>query len=443
MMKAKALSRRQFLILGRTLAGATLLVACAPQTVQPAATTSQGDSAAPAAEPITIRFGRHDPGAGTEVTIDTFQQEHPNITVEMEQIGEFPTKIPALAAAGTLPDVVRSWEAMVFEMARGGQFIDLQPYIDAEPDFNPEDFYKAVYDYPVLEGKRYGINDVVATHVTYYNADLFDQKEVEYPKPDSFTWKDFEEKARALSDPDNQIWGSESIPVGWHYFTLKQVWQNNGDFFAPDYKSSTIDQPETIEAVQFWADLLLDGNVMPSPSQIIGIGGAGAAAELMGAGKIGMQRMGSWITTDLVNNKIRFNIVPEPQAKRLATIAHGGLNAITSTSPNQEEAWMWINANTSTEGIYNYAAEGRFPGARRSTNKIEPHTWVADVDFDVNWDVVLESVEYAYMLPGPCSEGEVLKVIGDALEKIYAGEAKAAEIFPEIKPKVDEILLAC
>ena len=104
---------------------------------------------------------------------------------------------------------------------------------------------------------------------------------------------------------------------------------------------------------------------------------------------------------------------------------------------------MWINYNCSTQGIYNYAAEGRFPGARRSTNAIEPHTWVADVDFEVNWDVVLESTEYAYMLPGPCNEGEVLKVIGDALEQIYAGNAKAADRFPEIKDAVNKLLAEC
>ncbi|HMN26544.1 MAG TPA: sugar ABC transporter substrate-binding protein [Caldilineaceae bacterium] len=442
-MKTQPFSRRAFLRLTGSALGVGLLAACAPPPGQAPAASNAEAGAAPAQEPITIRYGRHDPGLGTNVTIDAFQEEHPNIKIAMEQIGEFPTKIPALAAAGTLPDVVRSWEAMLFEMVRGGQFIDLQPFIDVEPEFHAEDFYEAVYNYPVVDGKRYGINDVIATHVTYYNVDLFDQHEVEYPDPQNFTWDDFEQKARAISDPDNQIWGSETIPVGWHYFTLKQVWQNNGDFFSADYKSCTIDQTATIEAVQFWADLLLDGNIMPSPSQIIGIGGAGAAAELMGAGKIGMQRMGSWITTDLVNNKIKFNIVPEPKKERLATIAHGGLNAVTSTSPHQQEAWMWINYNCSTQGIYNYAAQGRFPAARRSTNEIEPHTWVADVDFDVNWDVVLESTEYAYMLPGPCNEGEVLKVIGDALEKIYNGDAKAADLFPEITPKVNEILADC
>lgn len=452
-MKTKPLSRREFLRMTGVALSAGVLAACAPQTTQSTAPAgAEGQEAAsqaeekvsqaeaPPQEQIAIRYGRHDPGMGTNATIDRFMEEHPHITIEMEQIADYLTKIPALAAAGTLPDVVRSWEAMLFEMVAAGQFIPLDSYIATAPDFNPEDFYQQVYDYPVVEGKRYGINDVIATHVTFYNVDLFDQNEVEYPDPESFTWDDFEEKARAISDPDNQIWGSETIPVGWHYYTLKQVWQNNGDFFSPDYKTCIIDQPEAIEAVQFWADLLLDGNVMPSPSQIAGIGGGEVAAELLGAGKIGMQRMGSWITGDLINNDIRFNVVHEPSKQRRATIAHGGLNAITTTSEHKDEAWLWINAVTGTQGIYDYATDGKFPAARRSTNEITPHTWEADVDFEVDWDIILESVEYAYMLPGPRNEGEALKVIGDALEKIYTGEVQAAEIFPEIKPTVDEIL---
>jgi multiple sugar transport system substrate-binding protein len=438
-MNAQQMSRRTFLKAAGSTFSLALLAAC----VAPAQSPAGGGAAAPAEAPIVIRFGRHDPGQGATVTIKQFEEMYPNLKVEMEQIGEFDTKIYALAAAGTLPDVVRSWEAMALAMGRNGQFIDLQPFVDTQEDFNAEDFVENWWNYPVVDGKRVGIPDVAATHVTYYNVALFDQKGVEYPDPENFTWNDFEEKARALSDPDNQIWGSETIPVGWHYYTLKQIWQNGGDFYSEDYKTCVVDQPAAIEAVQFWADLLLDGNIMPSPSQIIGMGGAGAAAELMGAGKIAMQRMGSWITGDLMDRGIVFNIVPEPSMVDRVTISHGGINAIASTSPYPQEAWMWINVNCSAQGIYNYALDGKFPGARRSTNEIEPHPWVADVDFEVNWDIIPQSVEYGRVLPGPCNELEALKPIGDALERIYGGDAKAADLFPEIAPRVTELLQEC
>lgn len=437
MSKNRRMSRRSFLKTSGLLASVAALAAC--QVAAPEAAPGDAGMAADA-EPITIRYGRHDPAAGVVVTVDSFHEEFPGIRVEVEQIGEFHAKVPAMAAAGSLPDVVRSWEAMVLDMGRNDQFIDVQAMVDGTPDFNPEDFFENWWDYPVEGGKRYGIPDAIAPHVTFYNADLFDAAGVEYPDRESFTWDDFESKARAVSDPDNQIWGSETIPVGWHMFSVKQAWQNDGSFYSPDFKECWLDKPETIDGIQYWADLLQDGDVMPSPSQIVGIGGAGAAAELLVAGKIGMQRMGSWITASLVEAGFRFNIAPEPSQARQDTITHGAFNAIANSSENKEEAWEWINYNCSTQGIYNYCAEAKFPGARRSTNEIAPFPWVADVDFDVDWDVIPESLAYGHVLPGPANEGEALKLIGDALEKVYSGDVQAVDVFPEVAPKVTAVI---
>lgn len=439
-MSSEKVSRRQFLKVAGTAALGGVLAACAKATPVPEKPTEVAPTATPVPEVVTIRYGRHDPVEGAEVTVKAFNEEHPYIHVEQEQIGEFHAKIPALAAAGELPDVVRSWEAMVLDLGRYGQVIDLQSFVDAQPDFHPEDFYENWWNYPVLEGKRFGIPDAVAPHVTYYNAELFDENGIPYPDLDSFTWDDFEQKARAITDPDNRIWGSETIPVGWHMFSVKQVWQNNGRFYSPDYLECWIDRPEAIEAIQYWADLLLDGNVMPSPSQIAGIGGAEVAAELFTAGKLGMQRMGSWITQVCIDAGFKWNVAPEPSKVKRDTITHGAFNAIASTSEHKDQAWAWLNYDCSTQGIYNYCLVGKFPGARRTSNEIEPHPWEADVDFEVDWDVIPQCLGYGHVLPGPANEGEALKLIGDALEKIYAGDAKAADIFPEVAPKVTEVI---
>ena len=164
------------------------------------------------------------------------------------------------------------------------------------------------------------------------------------------------------------------------------------------------------------------------------------AAELLAAGKIGMQRMGSWITGSLVEAGFRFNVVAEPSQARRDTITHGAFNNIATTSEHKDTAWMWLNYNTSTQGIYNYATEANFAGTRRSSNAIEPFPWVADVDIDVDWDVIPDALIYGHILPGPPNESESLKLIGDALEKVYAGDAQAADIFPEVAPKVTAVI---
>ncbi len=443
------LNRRDFLRIVGSLSIGGLAAACAPVVRAPAApaavepakpAAAEPTSAPPAAETVTLTFGRHDPAEGDAENVKVFQEKFPNIKVEQQMIGSFAEKVPALTAAGTLPDVFRSWEAMCLDLARAGQIVPLDTMVAGEKDFKPEDFYENWWNWPVLDGKRYGVPDAIAPHLTFYNVDLFDKKGVEYPNKDKFTWDDFEAKAKKITDVPNKIFGSETLPVGWTYYHLKNVWQNGGDFFSPDYKKCVIDSPETIEAIQYWTDLLLSGKVMPSPSQIVDVGGAGAVAELMSAGKIGMQRMGSWLTNDLVNAKIKFNIVPEPSKKRRDTITHGAFNTIPKTTKNVDAAWKWLNFRCSPEGIYNYAKTGKFPGARKSTNLMTPHPWVVDVPFKVDWDMVPQSLDYGHVLPGPANEGESLKIIGDALQKIFAGDAKAKDLFPEIAPKVTEIM---
>ena len=99
-----------------------------------------------------------------------------------------------------------------------------------------------------------------------------------------------------------------------------------------------------------------------------------------------------------------------------------------------------MNYNCSTQGIYNYCSQANFPGARKSTNEISPSPWVADVEFEVVWDLIPASLEYGRILPGPVNEGEALKLIADGLEKIYSGDARAADILPQIAEKVTAVI---
>jgi multiple sugar transport system substrate-binding protein len=377
---------------------------------------------------------------GDVATVTAFQEQFPNITIQQEQLADFGTKVPALVAAGTLPDVLRSWEAMAFDLKRAEQLLDETPYVDAQAGFDAADFYENWYNYPVLDGQRIGVPDVIAPHVTFINLALFEQKGVAAPDPENFTWDDFVAAAKAVSDVDNQIWGSSTIPVGWTYYTLKQLWQNGADYFTPDYRTCIIDSAEAIEAIQFWADQLLAGDVMTSPTQMAGIGGADAESKLFDAGQQGMQRIGSWVTQTVIADKFKFDIVPEPSRKRRDTILHGGINAISAQTEHAQEAWQWVNFRCNTQGIYNYAAFGKFPGARRSSNLIQPQPWVGETDFEVNWDVIPETGEYGHVLPGPANEQEALKPITDALEKIYNGSAQAADILPTIAPQVTQLI---
>lgn len=448
---SSSISRREFLKAASLAALSGMMAACAPPVAPvttpaaPAATPTTAPVAptpTPAPEKITIRYGIHDLPEAREEMLKLFYERYPNIEVKIEQILDFHTKVPAMAAAGTLPDVTRMWEAMVLDMGRAGQVIDLNPFVEIEPDFHPEDFIEVFWNYPVVEGKRYGIADAAAPHVCFYNQDLLDQAGVPYPSAEKFTWEEFVEKCRKISKPEEKLWGSATIPLGWHYYNLKVVWQNGGDFFSPDYKECWLDRPEAIEAIQYWADILLEGVVMPSPTQVAGIGGEGVAGELFQTGRVAFDRMGTWLILTLkeVGAKFRWNIVHEPSRVQRGTILHTAFNAISASSKYKDEAWRWVNHATSTEGVYTYLSYGKFPGARKSANQIQPYAWVVEGMESVDWDVIPQTLEYGRLLPGPKNEGEALKLIGDALDAIYHGRQTAKEAFTEIAPKVTKVI---
>ncbi|MGH8873637.1 MAG: extracellular solute-binding protein [Acidimicrobiia bacterium] len=207
----------------------------------------------------------HDPAEFRDEAVAAFNDQFPNIKVELQQVpDDFPTAILTMAAAGTLPEVARVWEPHVLEFARAGQVIDLEPFIDAEPTFNPEDFLEVFWNFPVIEGKRYGVADGWNGHQTFFNKDMFDEAGVDYPQ-EGWAWDDYVAAARQLSRPEEQRWGSDTVFVGWLHWNYKLIWQNGGQVYDEAYTQAILDSPEAAEGIQFWADLLREGQIMPPP----------------------------------------------------------------------------------------------------------------------------------------------------------------------------------
>ncbi len=421
-------------------AAPTATQAAATPTAPAVPTATPVPAATPqtSAEKVSIVYGIHDDPKARQKTLEDFEKANPNIQVTIQQIQDFPVKIPTMAAAGTLPDVVRMWEAMVLDMARAGQVIPLDDLIKGQPDFNPDDFIEVFWNYPVVNGKRYGLADVFAPHFNFYNKDIFDKAGVPYPPTtEEWTWDAYATTAQKLSQPDKKIWGSDTIPIGWQYWTLKLCWQNGGDWYTPDYQKCLIDQEPNIEATQYWADLLLKRQSMPNPDQAQATAN-GQGVPLFESGNIALERWGIWIAADLVKGNFHWDFVPEPKKVQRATILHTAFNTITRDTKHQDAAWKWLNAVVGTDGTYNYAHYAAFPSVRKSANLRKP--WILDPNVKANWDLIPEAGTYGRVLPGPHNEQQALKLIGDALQAVYLGKRKAADAFKEIAPKVTEVI---
>lgn len=421
-------SRREFLQSSLVALGGTVLAACAPRLPEEPTPAPPTEPPPPEIGEITAMY--HGTSEERRVTqLAAFNEKFPNIRVTIEEVPEdFPTKVFTLAAAGSLPDVIRVWEPHVLEFGRAGQLNDLQPFIDSQPDFHPEDFYDSFYNFPLIEGSRFGVADDWNGHMAYFNKDLFDAQGLAYPSED-WSWDDLVSISRQISRPGERMWGT-GIFFGWLHWNYKQIWQNGGRIYDEEYTECLLDSPEAIEAMQFWSDLADEGEIMPGPE-------GEEPHVIFEAGNSATLRNGTWQMAALDAVGFNWGLLPEPQNRERRTLLHTAFHTIPTTTRNTDAAWRYLNFVVSPEGILINTRAAALIGARRSVNEEQP--WARE-GVDADWDLVPQAGEYGIIVPAPPNVGEVERLQEVAFQEIYLREKTAEQALAEIAPRVTQLL---
>ncbi|MBI9048907.1 MAG: sugar ABC transporter substrate-binding protein [Anaerolineaceae bacterium] len=217
-----------------------------------------------------------------------FEETHPNtkVAVSLFPSRGFATRVLTAIAAGQGPDVwYHYWSP---DIASQGFLEDLTPYMEND-GLNPEELW-----FPIgairgeYEGKYYAVPRDATGYVFLYNKDIFDGAGVEYPQ-EGWTSADLREKAIAVTDAGNNIYGLSTIDSGWfqwHPFSFNL----GADFVSLDGKtvSGYMDTPEAINAMKYVLDLAATDKVS-APAGL---------ADQFGldflSGQIGMFGMTTW-----------------------------------------------------------------------------------------------------------------------------------------------------
>jgi len=372
-MQANNLSRRQFLQLaGAGAAGAVLLAACAaPPAASPAATTGSSGGAAAAAEPVTLTFGHHWEAAFRPHQ-DEFDKkyiaEHPNTKIEItyNTWADHNQIVPTLAAAGTLPDVIYVHGRYARPWNHEGIMVSTQDFIDADPAFNVKDVWEEALRLYRFNDKQYEIPYDHGPIILGYNKDLFDAAGEAYPD-DTWTMDNFLEAAKKLTVGENQ-WGyggyyNNVVELGnEHGITLVGPW--GGEVLDDTETKILLDSPESLAALQWWADLIHVHKVAPLPAQ-----SAAIPAGPWVAGQAAMFALASWGTPTLIaDSTFKWDVAPWPKGPAGAKAgAFGSGFGITRDSKQPEAAWQYLSEYLSKEGMeFMWGASGRGSPARES-----------------------------------------------------------------------------
>jgi multiple sugar transport system substrate-binding protein len=168
-------------------------------------------------------------------------------------------------------------------------------------------------------GRQFGIPKDLDTIALWYNKKLFDEAGVPYPDA-TWNWDTLLDATRRLSTGD--VFGfSAAISGQSNYWPF--VFQNHGWIITDDWTKSGYDDPRTIEALQFLADMVRNG-YSPGPS----VFAENDQYVLFQSGVLAMAPIGSWMVGEMNRNAyIRENagisVMPAGRDGTRATIMNG------------------------------------------------------------------------------------------------------------------------
>jgi multiple sugar transport system substrate-binding protein len=269
--------------------------------------------------------------------VKAFETLYPQYKIDFTLIAEaeYPAVLRQMAVTDTLPDVLCLWEHDIVEFAKAGYVIPLDEYLSQSKFLNIDDFIPATKELMEMQGGLYGLPWCYATHVLYYNKDLFDKKGIPYPN-ENWTWDDFVKAARALTDPAAGIYGCDAIVFHGIW------WDLIGTFGDP-----IVDEQGRF-AIGGCAEKLLTELYQLTQEGVIAkpatLAMGAAAVDLFAAGKAAMKFDGSWMTTQYKDiTAFAWDIAPTPTVDgRRYVHLHTGFFAINAKSKVKDAAWKFI-----------------------------------------------------------------------------------------------------
>jgi multiple sugar transport system substrate-binding protein len=415
-----------------------------------------------AKQPVTLRltlWGSPGELDTYQSAVDRFQKEHSHITVKIEHIPtDYDTKLTTMVAGNEEPDVAMMESGSIaFPLAEEGKFLNLQTFLDSDPDLGPEQLIPNI-SYYSEPGNLIGIAPGPETFSLYYNVDMFKEAGIAPPPSkaaDAWTWDEFVETAKLLTIDES---GKNATEPGFNPAKIKQfgingangwwgpwsnfVFGNGGDFVSADGKTFGLNQPEAVEALQQLADLVNVHHVAPSPVQSKNVPGTNVALQTK---KVAMVIDGQWANFDLGNTDVNYDVAPLPIMKNPVTTVVCGMFSVFKSTKHPEEAWLLMKALVDPEGTLELNHKGLWMPALKDWYEDEAliEKWTANSSGRTPGykDAVIDMMlNHSHQTPTGYVKNfnKIMDIVNPALDKVWLGEQTAQEAMDAIAAKAQE-----
>ena len=342
-----------------TTSDASSLTAAASPQASDGSNNTSSQSQTATDEIITITFYTYNYAMqghidGVDRLIETFEADHPNIKIEIVDVGstEIHARIQADLIAGDTPvDIIQIvFDSLDFAINNYGA----TPLEDiAPPDELAE--HLAGYDYAVGNMVRigetlYGLPYVFSTPILFYNATLFEQAGLDPDSPPS-TWEELEQYALQIVNNTGAEGFSTGAFGGNDWLLQSLIRSNGGRILSDDRTTLHWGDAEAAETMQVFRNLVISG-AMPNT----GADTWGSLEYFMG-GNLGMYLITDAMQPMFIESanalgfELRSAIMPSFGSRPTVPGNSGSALLITAQgTERQQAAWKFMRHVTSDFG---------------------------------------------------------------------------------------------
>ncbi|UNO43699.1 ABC transporter substrate-binding protein [Streptomyces sp. MST-110588] len=298
---------------------------------------------------VDLWHGQADTGRkAIEALVRDFNRTHPRVRVDASAGGAVADamlqKVTAALASGSYPDIAYIYGADLARVARSPRVVDLTSALHGGGAVRWDDYWAPVRDAVTVNGKQRAAPALLDSLCVVYNKKLFERARVPYPEA-GWTWAQFLETARRLTDPDRGVFGTGWPGTGdedtvWRLWPM--IWDLGGEVIAPDGHGIGF-KDVGVRALETLAQLVRDRSVYIDPKP-----GSEQMYRVFIGGRMAMVATGPWQLPDIIQGGVDYDVVPPPTySGRPCTISGPDTWTVFDNGPERSRAAVefitWLN----------------------------------------------------------------------------------------------------
>jgi sn-glycerol 3-phosphate transport system substrate-binding protein len=376
--------------------------------------------------------------------VQEFEAEHPDIKVKAIYSGNYSdtmTKAMTSLKGGNPPHLSVILSTEIFTLIDNDAIVPFDDLVtDPEEKLWLDSFYPALMANSRTGDKTWSIPFQRSTIVMYYNKDAFRKAGLDPEKPPA-TWEEMVEMGKQLTIRDDSgkvtQWGLEIPSTGYPYWMFGALASQNSQVLMNQAGDQTyFDNPDVVEALQFWQDLGKTHQIMPEGT----IEWSTLRTDFLEQKTAIMWHSTGNLTAVKDNATFDFGVAMLPAKKQRGTPTGGGnFYIFKQTTPEERKAalklvqWMTQPLRTAQWSIGTGYLGTRADAYETDLLKTYVNEFPAAA-------VARDQLEYAVAELSVHENGRVYKILNDAIQAALTGAKTPEAALDDAQKQADRIL---